>query len=247
MKIRFRRLLSTDSPKAVKASGYGYFNGINYMAPHKSGGVGNLCSHASPICIKVCLGTESGQAAMSETVRESRQRKAVYFMRNRDEYMQEFAYHVEKLISKAVELGLKPAVRPNGSSDIPYEGVSVTVNGKRFKNIFEAFPETPFLDYTKNPNRFKRALPPNYHLTFSLSETNEAQARELLAQGVNVAAVFGNGLPETYLGHPVINGDAHDLRFLDPKGVIVGLSPKGNKAKKDTSGFVLRNYATHNA
>ena len=36
-------------------------------------------------------------------------------------------------------------------------------------------------------------------------------------------------------------------RFLDPKGVIVGLSPKGHKAKKDTSGFVIRNYANHNA
>jgi len=68
-----------------------------------------------------------------------------------------------------------------------------------------------------------------------------------LAQGVNVAAVFGNGLPETYLSHPVINGDAHDLRFLDPKGVIVGLSPKGHKAKRDQSGFVIRNYETNNA
>ena len=56
-----------------------------------------------------------------------------------------------------------------------------------------------------------------------------------------------DGVTETYLGHPVINGDEHDLRFLDPKGVIVGLSPKGHKAKKDTSGFVIRNYANHNA
>jgi hypothetical protein len=36
---------------------------------------------------------------------------------------------------------------------------------------------------------------------------------------------------------PVFNGDESDLRFLDPKGVIVGLYAKG-KAKKDTSGFV---------
>jgi hypothetical protein len=36
----------------------------------------------------------------------------------------------------------------------------------------------------------------------------------------------------------VINGDESDLRFLDPKGVIVGLKAKG-KAKKDLSGFVL--------
>ena len=30
----------------------------------------------------------------------------------------------------------------------------------------------------------------------------------------------------------MINGDEHDLRFLDKKGVIVGLSPKGDKAKR---------------
>jgi hypothetical protein len=37
----------------------------------------------------------------------------------------------------------------------------------------------------------------------------------------------------------VIDGDANDLRFLDPTGVIVGLKAKG-AAKKDTSGFVVR-------
>jgi hypothetical protein len=45
-------------------------------------------------------------------------------------------------------------------------------------------------------------------------------------------------LPETYFGKIVVNGDETDLRFLDPKGVIVGLKAKG-KAKKDTTGFVV--------
>jgi hypothetical protein len=36
---------------------------------------------------------------------------------------------------------------------------------------------------------------------------------------------------------PVIDGDAHDARFLDPSGVIVALAAKG-RAKRDTSGFV---------
>ena len=54
---------------------------------------------------------------------------------------------------------------------------------------------------------------------------------------MNVAAVF-HEVPETYLGRKVINGDETDLRFLDPKGVIVGLKAKG-KAKKDKTGFVV--------
>jgi hypothetical protein len=32
--------------------------------------------------------------------------------------------------------------------------------------------------------------------------------------------------PATFLGYPVIDGDANDLRFLDPKGVIVALKFK---------------------
>ena len=46
-------------------------------------------------------------------------------------------------------------------------------------------------------------------------------------------------LPEVYMGREVINADEHDLRFLDPKGVICGLKAKG-RAKKDTTGFVRR-------
>jgi hypothetical protein len=76
-----------------------------------------------------------------------------------------------------------------------------------------------------------------------LSETNQKIAQGLLKRGINVAAVFANGLPENYLGATVLNGDEHDLRHTDKQGgFIVGLSPKGHRAKKDKSGFVIRNY-----
>jgi hypothetical protein len=58
---------------------------------------------------------------------------------------------------------------------------------------------------------------------------------------MNAAAVFkgpSKGLPRAYKGFPVIDGDLHDLRFLDPHGVIVGLKAKG-KAVYDQSGFVI--------
>ena len=48
-----------------------------------------------------------------------------------------------------------------------------------------AFPSLQFVDYTKNAKRFDRALPANYHLTFSRSETNEVDALRLLDRGVN--------------------------------------------------------------
>jgi hypothetical protein len=56
--------------------------------------------------------------------------------------------------------------------------------------------------------------------------------------GVNTAVVFRGQLPEEYLGLDVVSGDETDLRFLDKKGVVVGLTEKG-LAKKDETGFVV--------
>jgi hypothetical protein len=50
--------------------------------------------------------------------------------------------------------------------------------------------------------------------------------------------VFRGQLPDKYLGLRVISGDDTDLRFLDRKGVVVGLTEKG-LAKKDDTGFVV--------
>ena len=238
--IRFKRFLSMDNPKAIKAQAYGYLNAINYMAPHTSGGVGDLCGKASAGCIRLCLGEHSGQAAMSEVVRDSRKRKAAYFMRERKAFMLEFVYHIEKAQVQAHKAGLKLVVRPNGATDLPFEAIACERNGKAFRNLMEAFPDIQFVDYTKHAKRFKKPLPFNYHLTFSRSETNEAECYDVLSLGFNVACVFSGSLPTSFMAKPVLSGDEHDLRHLDPKGVVIGLSPKGSRAKRDTSGFVIR-------
>jgi hypothetical protein len=59
-----------------------------------------------------------------------------------------------------------------------------------------------------------------------------------LANGKNVAVAFKNCLPETLWNYPVVDGDKHDLRFLDPKGVVVGLVPKGS-VNLETSKFFI--------
>jgi hypothetical protein len=65
----------------------------------------------------------------------------------------------------------------------------------------------------------------------------------ILASGGNIASVVnikrGNPLPAFSGSQTLVDGDEHDLRFLDPKGCIVGLRAKGD-AIKDTSGFVLQ-------
>ena len=78
---------------------------------------------------------------------------------------------------------------------------------------------------------------------FPAPRQTRADAIKILEGGHNVAVVFAGNMPEAWNGYRVINGDEHDLRHLDPKGVVVGLTPKGNKAKRDTSGFVVRQAA----
>ena len=133
-----------------------------------------------------------------------------------------------------------PVFRLNGTSDLSFEKYEVIRNGKLFRNIFSAFPEVQFYDYTKILGR-KVSEISNYHLTFSAADGNDIDVTTAVAQGYNVAVVFGIKktlpMPEDYVGMPVFNGDDSDLRFLDPKSVVVGLYAKG-KAKKDTSGFV---------
>jgi hypothetical protein len=250
--VKADRFFSVDSPKAIKARGYGYVNAINYMAPAATGGFGNLCPHASPGCLALCLGWYSGQAAMlsnaeletgSNNVRRSRQAKAKLFMTERQVFLALMRKAINALIRKAKRMRKLLCVRLNGATDIVWEAIKIQGEHQQFSMI-DLFPTVQFVDYTKNFARMLRfcqgKLPANLHLTFSRSETNEAQCVDVLKAGGNVAVVFAGDMPSEYLGYEVVNGDAHDLRHLDPKGgKIIGLSPKGRKAKADTTGFVV--------
>ena len=199
----------------------------------------------------------SANTNWTNNVRDSRERKARYFMQERQAYMVEMLHHIAAACRTAKRKRIKLCVRPNGSTNIAYEGLRVVImpslaaelskiSGHEVTagvhTIFSAFPKVQFVDYSKNPKRFERELPPNYDLTFSRSETINRRHQEL-ERGHNVAAVFAGTMPEAWNGFRVINGDEHDLRHLDPKGVVVGLTPKGNKARHDMSGFVVRQAA----
>jgi hypothetical protein len=258
----FGQFFSLDSAKAIKARKKGYLNGINYMAPASTGGAGNLCPHASAGCLALCLGWYSGQAAMidsdgNNTTRKSRIAKAQLFMNDRATFLREMVAGIKRAERKAAREGLKICVRLNGASDISWEGIRNVQgpNGQSFANIFEAFPHIQFVDYTKSVRRAmayaNHMLPLNYHITFSRSETNETDCIRVLEAGGNVSVVFADALPAEYLGSKVLDGDETDLRHLDfdarassgfpaMRGYVIGLSPKGLKAKHDNSGFVVR-------
>ena len=176
----------------------------------------------------------------TNVIQEARKRKTKMFFEDRDSFMQLLVKDIELGIKQSAKINMTPVFRLNGTSDLSFEKYEVVRNGVTYKNIFAAFPEVQFYDYTKILGRKVNAIN-NYHLTFSAADGNDLDVRRAIKEGYNVATVFGikktESMPEFYEGRPVFNGDESDLRFLDPKGVVVGLYAKG-KAKKDTSGFV---------
>ena len=238
------KLLSTGHPKILKGMAQGYNTYILHLAPANVSGY-ETCPKRTAGCTAACLNT-AGRGGMfkrgesTNVIQEARKRKTRLFFENRTEFMRLLVADIELAIKQSKRLGLVPVFRLNGTSDLSFEKYEVVRNEKLFRNIFSAFAEVQFYDYTKVLGRKVTAIE-NYHLTFSAADGNDADVVKAIQQGYNVATVFGIKktlpMPETYVGLPVFNGDESDLRFLDPKGVVVGLYAKG-KAKKDTSGFV---------
>lgn len=227
------KLLTTGNAKTVKGMSAGYMTYILHLAPADEAGRGNVCPKATDGCKAACL-HRAGQGGMlkpGETknhVHHARERRTHQFFDNRDQFMADLADDIARAIKQSARKGLTPVFRLNGTSDLSWEKYAVG----DYKNIFEMFPTVQFYDYTKVLGR-KVADIPNYHLTFSRAESNDADVQKALRAGMNVAVVYDK-IPEG-----VYSADDTDLRFLDPAVGIVGLKAKG-PAKKDYSGFVIR-------
>lgn len=260
------KLLTVGNPKIAKSTKFGYLTAVLHLAPGSLSGF-NVCPKATAGCLAACLNTagrgglavgagrlthaEVASGTRTNAIQAARIRRTKLYFADRDAFMALLVEDIRKVVKLAAKLGLQPSIRLNGTSDIPWERVTVREEkpglASSWPNVMMMFPAVQFYDYTKRPNR--RDLPANYRLTFSLAEGNDADAYAALQNGMNVAAVF-HKVPHgmVYIHQtlkeahgtgtwPVIDGDDHDLRFLDPVGVIVGLKAKGN-ARNDTSGFV---------
>lgn len=227
-------LTVNGNPKANKSIAHGYLTGILHLAPAKVSRVMDTCKHKTAACEAACLNT-AGRGGIGElstnNVQLARIRRTELLAKDLDLFFSRLISDISKLERQADKLGLLPAVRLNGTSDIPWERIK-----RDGKTIFEWFPGVMFYDYTKYPDRCIDGID-NYYLTFSRTESNDDLAIAKLNAGENVAVVF-HTVPGVWNGFQVIDGDEHDLRFLDPRGVVVGLKAKG-RAKKDTSGFVI--------
>jgi len=237
--IRSKKLLAIDTnAKTVKGQKYGYMTGILYMAPSTISGH-NTCPMAKIAgCENACL-YSAGRGAFN-SVQQSRISKAQWFFSERDSFMAQLVKDISKLTTMADNAGMVPLVRLNGTSDIRWESIPVTIEGVTYANVMAAFPGIQFYDYTKISNR--KGIPSNYDLTFSYSGMPGYQkyVNQAIEAGMRIAVVFRNreGIPATFMGLECVDGDDSDIRHIDPQGVVVALYAKGN-AKTDLSGFVV--------
>lgn len=224
------KLLCLQNAKTPKGQKRGYLTGVLYLAPADMAGAGNVCPACTPECKAICL--YSAGRGIFAPVKKSRIRKTRWLQRRRRSFIRTLERDIEALERKAVRENKIPAVRLNGTSDLPW-------HTKEYSEVIQKFPHIQFYDYTKVTSRLRESLPANYHVTLSRTARNERACRTALQTGrANVAVIFGGKLPARYLGRPVVDGDRDDLRFLDPKGSVVGLVAKGKARLTHNSAVV---------
>ena len=206
-------LLTESNQKTLKSQAHGYYTVILHLLPYNYSGH-QVCPKADG-CEKTCLAW-SGRGPMSKTV-AARLRRTKMFFEYRPWFMGLLVNDIFLAQLYAKQINMPLAVRLNGTSDIPWEKIRT----RNSRSILEEYPDVQFYDYSRVT---KRKTPSNYHLTYS--HVDDATTQSALTAGQNVAVIFDGTLPSEYLGYPVIDGDLHDLRFLDPTPCVVGLKRK---------------------
>lgn len=232
-----------SSPKLAKYTGDGYMSAILYLA--SANYKRELCP-AAGACMKACLIVKAGRGAFDDKVSAARKRKSDWLLNDREAFIDQLYKEIWLLQYQAWAKGKRLAVRLNGGSDLDWS------------DIYERFPMVQFWEYTKRPDlalKLKRQFS-NVHVTFSASENlTERIAITMFQQAINIAMVFdvprgqrlpyyGEGALHSVRGQPVLDGDLHDFRFLDPNdtGYIVGLRLKSNTrptVEQKSGGFVV--------
>ena len=230
--LPYRTILGESSAKTIKGEKIGYLTGIVYLVPDEK-----LCPFAIMAgCFNPCL-KSAGRGAFN-SVQKARAEKTAFFKENQRAFMLSLCADVWSLARKADRLALIPLVRPNGTSDIPFE--NILIDGK---TIFQMFPLVQWYDYTKHPSRnLTGKTAGNYDLTYSFSAiTPKPISIKGLTNPANrrTAVVFKSqiDIPANFRGWQVIDGDNTDVRHIEPSRVVVALYAKG-KAKKEQNGFV---------
>ena len=159
----------------------------------------------------------------------ARAKRTALWYDDRETFLAQAITELKAVQRKAERLNMLAACRPNLLSDLPLLA----------KSIATAIPSLQCYDYTKLRYPWKRTQP-NYHLTYSVSErSRKSDVLGAFKHSINCSVVVdiakGEPIPSTFtwqgITKPTIDGDLHDMRYLDPIGVYVLLRFKGSKAR----------------
>ena len=236
--------LITQNSKLDKGNIYDFLNLGVQLAPSYISNY-NVCSNASIECGIKCINfTGLGSKHMLNKnnihmVLKARLIRTILYFEYKEQFKKRVIQEINLYKNKVKKLNdnnindkeIKICIRLNVFSDIKWE--------KTFKEIFNIFKDIQFYDYTKVLNRNIKHLD-NYHLTISRNEINKDVIKDIPNNKAYVFNVKRNDkLPLTYENKKVIDGDLHDLRFLDEKKIIVGLRYKGNVKALNKNNFVI--------
>ena len=243
------KLLTKDSNAKIKKTNKSTSNDIEFynltltdkIITKKEGTKFDPCPNAKLFgCRDDCL--RSAGMGIFSNVDAARTKKLEFFANDTESFMQLLSMECQKIVINRInKANKKIRIRLNTISDIDWLSIPCVRDGITYKNIFIAYPELEFYDYSKVASRFGKKLPNNYYLTMSDSKEPKAQKQinYALKRGANLATVFvvkkGHDLPLKHRGLRVIDGDIDDNRINDPKNIIVGLRLKGNKAIKNAN------------
>lgn len=219
-------LLTYQSAKLAKTQTEAVQSVILYLDPLYNL---DMCKGASPTCRKTCL-IHAGRMRM-DSAKKARRARTEYLHQTRDLFITQLKGELLQAYAQAKKQGKILDVRLNGTSDLDWS------------EIYSELPFIQFHEYTKRADlALKLKQFSNVHVTFSRHENHtDADVKGLIDNGLNVAVVFRGDIPLVFKGVRVIDGDKHDRRFEDAKGLIVGLKVKGTKDIKEIA--IKRGFA----
>jgi len=244
MPERFNRNLPADIRRILFDAGQAakfMVAGVS-LAPHWLAGTGrNMCVGSTPQCRAACNLWWSGRC-VTENVRNAMIRRTKELVADPLFFRKRVEFDIRRLLLEAEAADCVPVLRPNMASDHLPELLDWIAILREFEGSgLIAYDYTKRLDFVLRDD-----LPSNYWLTYSRSErTTDSQLDRVFSAGRNVAAVFDvpyhasgahkfvGQLPKRWNGRRLVDGDVHDLRFLDPPNSYVGLRLKGTNASKD--------------
>ena len=167
--------------------------------------------------------------------KRSRLWKTALYFGDRKAFLALLAKGIKRLAHTAARKGMVPVLRLDGGSDT---GIA---EDAEVRTLCESLGVRQY-EYTKDP---QRAVSGDVFTVYSHARSL-AETRTVLDSGGAAAVVFVGDLPTTWEGYRVIDGDAHDLRFLDREdhgiadGYVVGLRFKTARKRDQRAALALQ-------